>query len=205
MSHRTFWIVLSIASVALAAALITSYFLHRLTLAPASWLLLFLLVGVPIASLIRAAPGLMLASIISPEMREQMAEFRRQDKNSARAIPYLALSLAGSYIWVLVVAISISADSSILLPSTFAALIPFFIGYLGLLFSSTWLQRHSFVVALAGVAVLALSVGLFVLWTAHKNWGEAFLAFPFFLFVTGGQAIGAPVLVIMVRTFGFMD
>lgn len=209
MSNRTYTIVLSIATTALIAVLVASYFLHRLTLSPISALLLLFLIVIPATNIIWLLPAYLIRRVMAPGMVERIRDRRRGERVPlpAYAVWTCAASFGASFVLMIVGALLIpySAPSNAATLWLMLWLALFIYGWLGLIYTSPWVQRHGFAIALSAIPTIGLSVALI--------FGLAAYAVPFSLSVIIPAGIGmyglfmilTPVFVKFSRTSGLID
>jgi hypothetical protein len=207
MSNRTYTIVLSIATTALIAALVASYLLHRLTLSPVAIYLLMFLIGVPAASTLRFLPGYLLARSMPAELRERIRENRGPSPVPAYAVWTCIASFAASFALMIVGALLKPSSS----PSTTTEIcvmlwfVLFFYGWLGLIFTSPWVQTHGLAIAFAAIPTVGLSAALLFGLAAYSLPFSLTIIVPVGLGLYGMAMVSTPIFVSFYRAFGLID
>jgi hypothetical protein len=206
MSNRTYTIVLSLAVAALVAVLGASYFLHRLTFSPVALFLLILLIGVPAATILRLGPW-MHVSILSPQLREMMRERRDRDRVPAYAVTTCWLLLAASFVIMIAGPLLMPPDPESNTTAVFVMLwFGFFVfGWLGLIFTSKWVQTHGVTIAFAAIPVIGLSAVLLLGLGAYPGLLSRLFFAPLGLALYGVFMIITPFNVSFLRMFGMID
>ena len=207
MSNRTYTIVLSIAVAALIAAVVASYFLHRLTLSPVAIYLLGFLILVPGAAAIRLLPSYFVVRAMSPALRERMRDRREHDPAPAYAVWTCAASFGTSFVLMIVGALlmPISAPSNAAFALLSLWLVLFFYGWLGLIFTSPWVQTHGFAIALAAIPTIGLSTILFFDGIAHPALFPQLILIPMGIAIYGLAMVMTPIFVNFSRAGGLID
>jgi hypothetical protein len=208
MSNRTYTIVLSIAVAALIGVLVASYFLHRLTLSPLSIGLLVLLIVIPASNAIFLLPAVSIfRRIAPPELLERMRDRRARDPLPAYAVWTCVASLGASFALLTAGAFLIpaSAPSNTIFMVLMLWLAFFVYGWIGLIYTSPWVQTHGFAIALAAIPTIGLSAALIFGLAAYP------VLFPQFVFIPAGIAtyglfmILTPIFVRISRITGLID
>jgi hypothetical protein len=209
MSNRTYTIVLSIAVAALIGVLVASYFLHRLTLSPISAGLLVLLIVFPMINAILLLPA---ASIVrrmgAPELLEKMRGRRARDPLPAYAMWTCVASLGASFALMTAGALLMPAStpSNTIFVALMLWLALFVYGWLGLIYTSPWVQTHGFAIALAAIPTIGLSAALIFGLTLYAALvPEFFVLIPAGIGTYGQFMILTPIFVKVSRTVGLID
>lgn len=207
MSNRAFAVILSALLGAIGIVIAVSLLMGNLTLSPLSLALLALLVVVPAGLFLRLQPMALMDSMMPDEMREQIRERAKARRNrmSPGAWRICMASLVSAY--AVIAAVGLLSPSS---PDSFwfgapmlVALGLFLFGYLGLIYTSIWVQRHAVVLAFAGIPVLTSGILLLVHVVRVMSW--SFVVFPLALIISGGLLICLPIQVSFLRSRGQID
>jgi hypothetical protein len=207
MSNRIYTIVLSIAVAALIGVLAASYFQHRLTLSPISLYLLMLLLVVPVVSAVPLLPWYFIARTMPPALRERMRDRRARDPLPAYAVwtcvASLAVSLAIMISGVLLIRDTSSSSAAFALFLLWGGF--FLYGWMGLIYTSPWIQTHGFAVALAALPTLGLSAAVLLGLAHHLASLPQLILVPLGLVTYGVAMVATPMLVRFFRVSGLID
>jgi len=206
MSNRTYSIVLSVAAMALVAALVASYFMHRLTISPVAIYLLGFLIVIPAMSAVRLLT-LALIVRIAPGLQERMREHRERDPLPAYAVWTCVGSFAASFLFMMFGALLVPLTSqSNALTAGLTVWLGFFLyGWLGLIYTSRWVQTHGIAIAFAAIPTIGLSAALLFGLGAYPELLSRFLLIPIGLSMYGLFMIMTPIFVSFSRATDLID
>lgn len=207
MSNRTYTIILSIAVAALIGVLGASYVLHRLTLSPISIGLLVLLIVIPASNAFLFLPAYIIRHVMPPGLLESMRDRRARDPLPPYAMWTCMASLGASFALLTAGALLIpaSAPSNTIFVVLMLWLALFLYGWIGLIYTSPWVQAHSFAIAIAGIPTVGLSIALIFGLPAYPTLFSQFVFIPAGIATYGLFMISTPVFVSVSRAIGLID
>ncbi len=208
MSNRNYAIAIGLAVTALIAVLVASYLLHRLTFNPISVYLLSILIVVPIiVGAVRLLPRYLTTRVIAPGLQERMRERRARDPLPAYAVWTCVASFGASFALMIVGALLMPdrAPGNVTLALFLLWTGLFLYGWLGLIYTSPWVQTHGFAIALAAIPTVGLSTAVLLGLATSPALLSQFVLIPVGIGTYGLFMIMTPIFVSFSRMGGLID